>query len=442
MEPTPIRNCHRRLVIVAVLSAICACPGLGLAQSTVLSDNPPAAFKSAFDDAIRDPEERRERALTRLGNESDWEPYFRPACNSLSDDLTRDRLRPALEKCRSRLLSWNLERAQVWAKERRFDYLAAIASQVTDPEQAKTVGSLVFDAQKVVRHRFREVARSTTTNANSFLAYPLTFADFSASKGFRRFAASQISNPKEQSDLPTFMHAPFFKPVSRNHRAWLVLANEMRASASQDEWTNWSYSVLVVNSNCNLNDIGDLLVVCDGDVEFARYGGCSSSLIVCTGSIRTPPKREFELGNGTVMCAGEDFVGRDDAWNKSVTILTGGKNASALPPDKSGAKYFREGVKENPFGIKFVSPEDAGIELDIGVRVVRLGKLQESSPLAKAGLERGDWVKSLNGVSIETAAEFRRQLRESLLWGTGLFEIKRGDQTFLRLVKFAEPPKK
>ena len=36
----------------------------------------------------------------------------------------------------------------------------------------------------------------------------------------------------------------------------------------------------------------------------------------------------------------------------------------------------------------------------------------------------------------------RRQLRESLLWGTGLFEIKRGDQTFLRLVKFAEPPKK
>jgi hypothetical protein len=43
---------------------------------------------------------------------------------------------------------------------------------------------------------------------------------------------------------------------------------------------------------------------------------------------------------------------------------------------------------------------------------------------------------------METAADFRRQLRESLLWGTGLFEIKRGGQTFLRLVKFAEPPKK
>ena len=91
---------------------------------------------------------------------------------------------------------------------------------------------------------------------------------------------------------------------------------------------------------------------------------------------------------------------------------------------------------------EFVAPTDVGVELAIGVNAVRLETIKESSPLAKAGIEKGDRVLSLNGKTTETAAHFRRQLRESLLWGTGLFEIKRGDQTFLRLVKFAEPPKK
>lgn len=80
--------------------------------------------------------------------------------------------------------------------------------------------------------------------------------------------------------------------------------------------------------------------------------------------------------------------------------------------------------------------------MTVGTKVVRLGSMKETSPLVKAGLEKGDRVLTLNGLTMETAADFRRQLRESLLWGTGLFEIKRGEQTFFRLVKFAEPPKK
>ena len=68
-------------------------------------------------------------------------------------------------------------------------------------------------------------------------------------------------------------------------------------------------------------------------------------------------------------------------------------------------------------------------------------KVDETSAMGKFGLEKGDWINAINGVPILTVADFRRQLRESLLWGTGLFEVKRGSRSFVRLVEFAKPPK-
>ena len=146
-------------------------------------------------------------------------------------------------------------------------------------------------------------------------------------------------------------------------------------------------------------------------------------------------------GFSMVYAAG-DYTGRNDLYLGTASILTKGKNATVPDPSNLRAKYFKEGVKDNPLGVKFVSPSDVGVELVLGTGVVRFGTIKESSPMTTALIEKGDRVVTLNGVTIETAADFRRQLRESLLWGTGLFEIKRGDQTFLRLVKFAEPPKK
>jgi hypothetical protein len=189
-----------------------------------------------------------------------------------------------------------------------------------------------------------------------------------------------------------------------------------------------------------------MLLVCDGDLEFLFPGsGCSNSVVICNGTITAPPiagpPRLF-LGDSAILYATGDFVGTDKAGlEKKASIVTGGRNESELPKDDPNYRWFRGGVKEIPFGIKFVSPADAGVELKLGDGVVYLGKLPETSPLARHGLESGDWVKTLNGVPVRDAADFRRQLRESLLWGTGLFEIKRGGQTFLRLVKFAEPPK-
>jgi hypothetical protein len=424
----------------ALSLAVCLYPNWCPAQGPVLSDTAPAAFQDAFRDAQREPGDRSERALARLAGVPDWEPYFRAAFNKLTDQRVRDRLRPALEKCRVKLIEWNLERAKDWAKEFHFDYLAALATQIDDPDKSLVVGGLVFRAQKEIRVLFRKVGN--ISKANSFLGYPPEFTDMVKHKDFRHVSGDRVKMPKVPDDVPTFLHAQAFVAEPAGFRFWLALTQDPVAPQRETDELSWSYSVLVANAGCRLTHFSGALVVCDGDLEF-QYptSGCSHSVVVCNGTITVPP-RWFELGDSAILYAAADFVGKEDAWHqKRASVLAGGKNASALPKDDPNAHNFRGGVKEIPFGIKFVSPADAGVELKLGEGVMYLGNLADTSPLAKHGLESGDWVKTLNGVPILNAPDFRRQLRESLLWGTGLFEVKRGDQTFVRLVRFAEPPK-
>jgi hypothetical protein len=421
--------------------AVCLYPNWCPAQGPVLSDTAPAAFQDAFRDAQREPGDRSERALARLAGVPDWEPYFRVAFNRLTDQRMRDRFRPALEKCRARLIDWNLERGKEWAKELRFDYVAALAAQIDDTDKSLAVGGLAFNVQKEICDKFRKVGNF---RANSFLGYPAEFADFVKKKDFRHLSGDRVRLPKKPDDPPppTFLHVRALEIEPAGFHSCLTLVQDPVAPQRETDLLTWSYSVLVVNAGCRLTNVSNSLVVCDGDLEF-QYptSGCSHSVVVCNGTITVPP-RWFELGDSAILYAAGDFVGKEDAWHqKRASVLAGGKNASALPKDDANAHNFRGGVKEIPFGIKFVSPADAGVELKLGEGVVYLGKLADTSPLAKHGLESGDWVKTLNGVPILNAPDFRRQLRESLLWGTGLFEVKRGDQTFVRLVRFAEPPK-
>jgi hypothetical protein len=431
----------------AVTIVACARSPVSTAGMPEYSDYPPRAFELTFDDALGPTGERKERGLTRLGSTPEWEPYFRTALNRLSQQEIQTRLRPELAKCRNSRIIWNLERSKTWAQEFRFDYLASFACQVDQADVAMALGELVFNAQKDIYSTYRKMARSKLPNANSFFGFPPGFPELVRHKGFRRYSGDMVPITKTPDDHegPTFVHLRLFEPASSAGHRWLALCEQSPRLKREGDGFGWYYSAVVMNANCRLTTVDHSLIVCDGDVELSllhgTHGVCRSSVIVCNGTI-TMPVRDFELEDGAVLYAAGDWKGRADASRFKSTILAGGKNASTVSADRPNAKYFREGVKENPFGIKFVSPADAGVELKLGEGVVYLGKLTDKSPLAEHGLKAGDWVKTLNGVTITNAADFRRQLRESLLWGTGLFEIKRGDQTFLRLVKFAEPPKK
>jgi hypothetical protein len=343
-------------------------PSIGLAQSGS-TDESPAAFRDAFVAAQGQNSDRVAAALKTLGEEPEWEPYFRAPFNRLTDSGTRSRLRPALEKCRTKLIDWNLVRAQTWAKERRFDYLAALAAQVDDRSRSLVVGELIFSAQKEIRDEFRKT--TAVGNTKSFAVLP-TFADFAKESGFRDTSGDRVVVTKSRTPANLFVHSCEidFEYFGISHSV-LVCEKSLRPRLGAEE-LSCGYSVVVCNADCQIASASDTLLICDGDLHFPQVarGHCYASVIVCNGNISASPPGNFEL-NSALLYASGDFTGNGQAWQqRRATILAGGKNESELPKDHEQHMNFRSGVKDIPFGIKFVSQKDVGVDVRAGEGVV------------------------------------------------------------------------
>jgi hypothetical protein len=429
------------------------------AQSLATSDEPPRDFVRAWQDALASDGKLQTPALRRLGEERAWEPYFRAAFNATKEQEARDLFRPVLNNCRAGLLAWNLKRASEWEKGLRVDLLTELAASTDDEAAAIRLGDMVISVSEKLFKRFVDLAPfpEPPPPKRAFLggSMDMSVAKLAERKHYHRYSGDRVyvSNMGDFWD-PLFIHARRGEFTATNAGTKLSLTVDQISEQGQRIHTTWQYSVISVNGNAIFRDLQNSLLICDGNLLLDNPGGghgtCNGCLIICNGTVST--NDEFQLHGFSLVYASEGFTGVTKRGRYGYSAMTGGKNSAK--PDASDPqtqteagrkyyeKYFAENVKENPFGVKFVSPADVGVELAVGVKVVRFGEIKTDSPIAKAGLEKGDRIVKLNGIAMETAADFRRQLRESLLWGTGLFEIKRGDQTFLRLVKFAEPPKK
>jgi hypothetical protein len=441
-------NIRCALAVGPIVVATFGWPARSMGQEPVASDAAPAAFRSVLADVQGPPGALRDRGIARLGAEEEWEPYLRAALNATAEQGNRDALRRALIANQDRLFAWNLERAKVWAKELRFDYLTDLAAATDDADRAAAIGEHVIEMQRVVHDKYKALPLAWPGGrppppAWTFVQFP-DYSTWSGREGFRRLSGDRVEVPKEQAGRPTFIHGRSGVVARPRGGLWISLSSTQLSEALGAEYPmGWSYSVMCTNSSARLTEGSISLFVCDGDVELshprnsqATFYGC---VIIANGNVTGANER---LQHSTFVYAAGDYSGKEVRTDFSVSIVAGGTIDPLPAADHPQRKQFREGVKENPLGIRFVSPADVGVELAVKKAVVRLGSLTKDSPLRGAGLEVGDRVFQLNGVHVKSTADFRRQLRESLLWGTGLFEIKRGDQTFLRLVKFAEPPKK
>jgi hypothetical protein len=436
------------------LAAITAAVGIPVtrarAQSIENSDTPPARFVRAWQQAVGGIGDSQKEGTAALATNAGWEPYFRGALNQVADQGTRNRLRPVLEKCRGQLFRWNLERAKTWADELRFDYLTDLAAATDDPKVAGAVGDHLLAMQKTVHDKYKALpfawpGGKPPTGTRTFINFRgAGYVALSAQEGFRRFSGDYVDVPEDQRNRPALIHGRGGAIAALNSHSWISLTStELSAPREPRRTLAWFGSVVCVNNSATLAGGYICLFVFDGDVELSNPANVSARftecVIVANGNVKGTQE---EISSNCCVYAAGDFSGKDRGYQGFGSITAGGKISPMPPDDHPARKYYKQGVKENPLGIRFVSPADAGVELDVGAKVVRLGKLADTSPLKRASLEKGDRVLTLNGVAMETAADFRRQLREALLWGTGLFEIKRGDQTFLRLVTLAEPPKK
>lgn len=341
-------------------------------------------------------------------------------------------------------MAWNLTRVKGWADNLHFDYLTDLAAATDDELAAAQIAAEVIRAQQTVHKSFVEMTekRKMGNFQSHYFLLKKDYKSLSEMEGFSRFSGDSVTIAKDRRTKPALIHGQSGSVAAGGSRC-LSLTREQLKQAPEGAGFGWDASVVCVNSDAVFMRLWYSLIICDGDVGLISQGGLpgrsSGVVIIANGDVDV--YETFSLSRSFVYAAG-NYSGSKLNVQRGNSIITGGKNPLIPPEDSPLFPNYCEGVKVNPLGVKFVSPADAGVELAVGLKVVRFGAIKADTPIATAGLEKGDRILKLNGVTIETAADFRRQLRESLLWGTGLFEIKRGDQTFLRLVKFAEPPKK
>ena len=87
--------------------------------------------------------------------------------------------------------------------------------------------------------------------------------------------------------------------------------------------------------------------------------------------------------------------------------------------------------------IRFAPPDDGVAWVDTAQGVEAL-YVWPASPAAKAGIDQGDYVQSVNGVAIQRATDVTRVLWKSGPWAQVPYQIRRGDTSF-RMPVITEP---
>lgn len=409
------------------------------------SNLPPSEYADALHVLLNTSSEKdRQQAADTLVATSTWEPYLRVSLGRTVDQKQRNAVRDVLVRSQQRLVIWNLERAKQWSKELRFDYFADFASGISKPEDGIALIKLVVPMQEHIYAVYRQSEIFVEGHR------PPKQSSFSP---FRDFDDKRLHQQMLLRDYPLVdknsATSPLVVLATRAYVANTPLNNSFSFvrygwAADENFGLQVQVGVHIVNSRLALSRVSHGLVIADGDIEIAtnNLGSSRSSVIIANGDIIHHEKCTF---NG-VRAYASGNVRSDDPFFMHVCrngqVQCAGKIDAPNSTEPFETKYSKPGVKDNPFGVKFFSVSEVGLTVNEEKERIIFSKIDPASALAKAGFEPGDQVLEISGTPIKNVAELRRELRHTVVWGSGLFEVKRGRHSFTKLVIFAEPPKR
>jgi S1-C subfamily serine protease len=90
-------------------------------------------------------------------------------------------------------------------------------------------------------------------------------------------------------------------------------------------------------------------------------------------------------------------------------------------------------------GVKFYSAAEDGLEATAEKGVVTVSKLDEKKPFAKAGVQNGDVIESINGEKVPSLHELDRLVcRATVASGVAKLKVKRDKGTEVIEVRLAD----
>lgn len=119
-------------------------------------------------------------------------------------------------------------------------------------------------------------------------------------------------------------------------------------------------------------------------------------------------------------------------------IRAGGRVHRAKGALRGGTNVVEENVS-NPTGpYRYFELSRVGLVVGAAEGGVRVETIEAKSPLAAAGLRKGDLVTAVDGKKVGPGDSFRKQMRAAVAQGDCTLTVRRGDETKETAVRFPE----
>ena len=366
-------------------------------------------------------------AIKALAARDDAAPYLRLELQTAVDIRYKKYLTEAIANLEAKGLLKGYERNKTryatWAENGRLDMCAELLVVCPDKDDAAKLISLTMPVRKKV---VAGLGEAVGPHDDRKFWGPMPNLPFT----YEHESGGDLTlDPHWGRGWPAIVRADRCTVQVFCKANWFVAARSYLRDQLPPHQTvgEWLHSVVLVNDSTRLPRVTESLIVCDGDIDLVP--GLDFSVIIANGSIRS---KEGGAGRKTYLCATEDIV---MARSKTLgnNIFHAGRTVTFAEKLKPSDRV-REKQKTLPFGIQFLDPEEFGVVLAAQNGGVQVMEIAANSPFAKYGVEDGDIITAIDGVSATTLPIFRRQLRRGVIAESVVLNIRRGKTPTTRIV--------
>ncbi len=335
------------------------------------------------------------------------------------DKFYRRRVNETISKVEAKRFEANRKRAKIWNEDGRHDFLIdhiAIGAEYKPFEEIL----ILLELQQKLADRFEKIAPADEHRSSFGKPSLMIYPGLKEWMKTRRFPVYNDRNNVVK--LLGLDHAAIFgrrceAEIRESSGVVVVVNEEFRnkdyfADRTAHGMSNWTMSCLFANCPMRLHECFNSLVICDGDLEFdGIVKGASRSIIIANGNITMKGEGRPPRISGSMLDArGDILFGKGEPLT---SFYFAGKSIS-FAKTAGPAKYVSENTKTPPFPVRFFDPIEYGLVAETNKNGVKLTKVEPKSPLA-SHFQEGDVLLVLNGKASTTAADFRRELRKSIV---------------------------
>jgi hypothetical protein len=189
--------------------------------------------------------------------------------------------------------------------------------------------------------------------------------------------------------------------------------------------TSVANSVLFINGDMKgCTGISNCAIFCNGEVGYVT--SIDNSVVLATGGFKgstTADDNFFQVKS----------VGRHTTSHGNVYL-----NLKEIQATQSEANLFPQDAKGPLQLLKLFDPARIGVEFTLEGEQVKISKVSDGKPFARAGLRAGDVVLEADRAEVESAADFAHFLRRRAPGKAAVLKILRGDKTLEITVAFQD----